>query len=748
MKRLFNIKYFFIAMLLTQGCAKSVERDNPLDGKTLPFVTTLPATNTTSTSALTGGVISKDGGLAISAKGILYSKAPNAPVQSASKYEVGPGFLNYSSVLNGLTPATVYYYKSYATNLLGTAYGLEMSFKTSNDKPTIYTNSPSSVTSSNITIGGNILSDNGAPITQKGVVVSTTNFVDTNAVNVFARSIVKYDSTTNNTFIVNVPNLKEATPYFIMAFARNSLGIRFGNIVPVTTAAKIPTIETTPVYDETSYTAKSGGQISSDGGSPILSKGIVWSVNPNPTITNSTTLTSVGSGNASFVSDMINLVPGTTYYVKAYARNAIGVAYGTERQFKASPLKPVIAAASFIAQYASSVEVRSTIVYDGGSPVLDFGFVYHTASNPTIATGKKVQYGNNTNGKTRDINFSSSIDGLQAGVTYYITSYVTTAITTVYGTPELVYTTSASTPKVSTLSFSNVGFNNAKITGLILNNAGSAVFEKGVVIGQSPNPTYNSFANSTFTDLNTSDLTNISVTATGLKAGTLYYARAYAKNSVGVGYGDPQVSFTTNDSKPVLSDVTLNSVTSSSVVVNGNISNTYSLPITEKGFIWSKFNTLTIGSSNNTGRQNLGTGSASFSHPISNLEPGTVYYVKSYATNESGTGYSKLGTFTTESTTPSVTTNPLSIVVSSSATIKAVINNDGGSPILSAGFIVSTVRNQAANSTNQITIQNPSVGDISTTRVGLTSRTTYYYRAFATNAKGRVEGLEYSFYVP
>jgi hypothetical protein len=85
--------------------------------------------------------------------------------------------------------------------------------------------------------------------------------------------------------------------------------------------------------------------------------------------------------------------------------------------------------------------------------------------------------------------------------------------------------------------------------------------------------------------------------------------------------------------------------------------------------------------------------------------------------------------------------------VSTNATIKAVINNDGGSPILSAGFVVSTLRNQIANSTNQFTIQNPSVGDISITRVGLSRFTTYYYRAFATNAKGRVEGVEYSFYV-
>ena len=416
MNRLNYIKFFLIVILFIQGCAKSIERDNPLDGKTLPFVTTVPASIPTSTSTTTGGNITNDGGLAISSKGIIYSKAPNAPIQSADKYEVGPGYNNFSIVLNGLTPATTYYYKSYATNLLGTAYGNEMSFKTANDKPSIITNPATVITSSNITIGGTIvgtiagtiISSNGLPVTQKGVVVSPTPFVDTNSVKIFAQSIVRYDLTTNTLFSVNVPNLTEAKTYYIMAFAGNALGVKFGNPVSVTTAAKLPTIETIQVSNNTGYIAKSGGQIISNGGASITAKGILWSTTKDAKIETTTTFTSDGSGEASYVSNLTNLVPGTTYYVKAYARNSIGVGYGTEIEFKATPLSPVIAQASFITQYSSSVEVRSSIIYDGGSPVLDFGFVYHTITNPSLTNGAtKVPYGNSTNGRSRDINFSS-----------------------------------------------------------------------------------------------------------------------------------------------------------------------------------------------------------------------------------------------------------------------------------------------------------------------------------------------------
>ena len=289
MNRFNYIKYFLIAILVIQGCAKSIERDNPLDGKTLPFVTTVQVTpsNTKSTSATATGNITNDGGLAISSKGIICSKAPNAPIQSADKYEAGPGFTNFTIELNGLTAATTYYYKSYATNLLGTAYGNEMTFKTANDKPSISTNPPSGFTSSSITIGGTIvgtiagtiISSNGLPVTQKGVVVSSIPFVDTNSAKIFApgQNIVMYDLTANTLFSVNVPKLTEAKTYYIMAFAGNALGVKFGNPVSVTTAANKPTIETIQVSNNTGYIAKSGGNIISNGGSPITAKGILWS---------------------------------------------------------------------------------------------------------------------------------------------------------------------------------------------------------------------------------------------------------------------------------------------------------------------------------------------------------------------------------------------------------------------------------------------------------------------------------------
>jgi len=82
----------------------------------------------------------------------------------------------------------------------------------------------------------------------------------------------------------------------------------------------------------TSSTATSGGNISSDGGGPITSRGVCWGTSPGPTITLSTKTTD-GSGNGTYTSSITGLEASTTYFLRAYAENSAGVAYGNEIVF-------------------------------------------------------------------------------------------------------------------------------------------------------------------------------------------------------------------------------------------------------------------------------------------------------------------------------------------------------------------------------------------------------------------------------
>ena len=93
----------------------------------------------------------------------------------------------------------------------------------------------------------------------------------------------------------------------------------------------MPTVITSSVSDITINSATCGGDVTSDGGATVTSRGVCWSTSPNPTIADSHT--SDGSGTGSYISSLFSLLGGTTYYVRAYAQNSVDVAYGNEEQF-------------------------------------------------------------------------------------------------------------------------------------------------------------------------------------------------------------------------------------------------------------------------------------------------------------------------------------------------------------------------------------------------------------------------------
>ncbi len=96
--------------------------------------------------------------------------------------------------------------------------------------------------------------------------------------------------------------------------------------------AVLPTVTTDSVSSTSSFSANMSGVVNSDGGATISSRGVCWSTSSNPTIALSTK-TIEGSGTGSFTSSITSLVAGTTYYVRAYATNSMGTAYGNEVVF-------------------------------------------------------------------------------------------------------------------------------------------------------------------------------------------------------------------------------------------------------------------------------------------------------------------------------------------------------------------------------------------------------------------------------
>ena len=128
------------------------------------------------------------------------------------------------------------------------------------------------------------------------------------------------------TFSSTIRNLAPNTTYYVKAFASNGSQTGYGGEKEfVTSSPTIPSVYTSQAYEVGPYSAVSGGAILTDGGSRITSRGVCWSTRP-PTINDDCTTDGTGSG--SFESELTQLEPYTVYFIRAYATNSLGTAYG------------------------------------------------------------------------------------------------------------------------------------------------------------------------------------------------------------------------------------------------------------------------------------------------------------------------------------------------------------------------------------------------------------------------------------
>ena len=197
--------------------------------------------------------------------------------------------------------------------------------------PDLFIQDVDDITDSSAVFSGNIISPScESTVTSQGFVYATTTLPKTDD---FVIEVAGEDISTS------VTGLSPNTKYYVRSFFENPTGEYYSDQVMFTTSIGDINIETKEASNITFESATSGGTISDDGGSEIISKGVCWSTNPDPTLNDNFVESGTGVGN--FNSDITGLEEETVYYARAYITNEFGVIYGGQITFE-TPFEEIV----------------------------------------------------------------------------------------------------------------------------------------------------------------------------------------------------------------------------------------------------------------------------------------------------------------------------------------------------------------------------------------------------------------------
>ncbi len=716
-----SIKYYVRAYAVTSAGTAYGNQVEVVIFPTSPVLTTTEVSAISGSAAKSGGNVIRDGGAAVTVRGIVWDTSHN-PITALSTKTTenigsGSGTGSFTGTMSGLQPNTQYYVRAYAVNRIGTAYGLEIPFLTAALPTLTATDSVTSIAATTAVSGGLITDDGRSPVTVRGICWSTTS----NPTTANAKTIDVTSSgigTISGTMTGLIPN----TLYYVRAYASNAVGTAYGSEVSFTTAVVLlPTLTTTPASSVSSSSVNSGGMITSDGGTPVTGRGICWTINSTqaPIILLPTTVYNSTGGIGSFTNAVTGLSPATTYYIRAFATNTLGTAYGNLETFTTLPAVPAVSMVTISNVTMLGAEASATVTDNGGAELTDRGLYWNTTGIPPVATDTSISNGS----------IGTAINGILKDLTqstkYYVWAYASNSVGTGFSKPA-VFTTLSLT-SLTTTKPTLITRTTARSGGNIISTGGATITDRGVCWNTKAPPAIANIKVSSGPGSTGSFITDLS----GLMEGTKYYVRAYAISNLGVDYGNLDSLTTLTTATVITSPVSL--ITSTAAGSGGNITSDGGVTVTARGICWSTTIPPVIDQPG-TFKTTNGTGTGSFTSQMTGLAPVTTYYVRAYATSAQGTSYGNLEVFTTLPVPPVVSNLMVETLTGTSASGSATVISDGGAEVTSRGICWNTTGNPVT--TDHIFEAGAGTGDFTGELTGLLEGYTYYARAYATNSGG------------
>lgn len=365
----------------------------------------------------------------------------------------------------------------------------------------------------------------------------------------------------------------------------------------------LPTVTTASISNITQTTAQGGGNVTDDGGGNVNARGLVWNVTGTPSLTNNVGFTTNGNGTGPFTSNLTGLSSGTTYYVRAYATNSAGTAYGSQLSFTTTGggLPETL---PFFEDFNASNNLPNgwqIVDLQGNGQVWQFGT--HSAglagTSGNYAYLNSDAYGDGNSQHTDLITPLFDLSGysnITLTFKHFFRQYQTSSAT-------LYYSVNGGSSWVQIMQWSNSTTNPAAFNEVIHAVAG----QQQVRFKWTYSGSWDYYW----------DIDDVSIT--GNPAGSL----------------------------PSIATASVSSITQNSAQSGGNVSGDGGSAVSARGVVWNTTGTPSLGS--NLGFTSNGTGTGQYSSMLTGLSSGTTYFVRAYATNASGTAYGNQLSFTTTS---------------------------------------------------------------------------------------------------
>ena len=339
----------------------------------------------TATTAVLGGTMDSNGGAPVVCGVEWDNDAPGAPYANSQTWDGHPAACEdgvpFVASVTGLPPGDTIYFRAYATNSAGTGFSAENNFPTPATVPTVTVDPAVPLTATTATFGGEVTADGGSPILARGTVWNTTGAPD--IVTDLARALAEGGTSVGVPFSHTRIDLPAGTLVYYRAYATNSVGTAYSAVLSFTPSGPPEMVATPPLATSITHnSAVLGGQITSDGGTPILARGTVWNTTGAPTIVDNP-LAEGGLTVGVPFSHTRTLPSGTTIFYRSYATNSTGTGYSANDSTFTTETEPTIQATNITFPKVSGRSMRISWTRgngDGSIVVLRLG----TPADPGI----------------------------------------------------------------------------------------------------------------------------------------------------------------------------------------------------------------------------------------------------------------------------------------------------------------------------------------------------------------------------